>query len=94
MSAPVARTVRSFCTAYGVSERTAYNLMNAGKLAFRKMGKRTLILEESARAWFDSLPAGSRTPAPSPTPLRTPLAPLQEGARIIQHGYGNAKRHQ
>lgn len=51
----VARTIKEFCRAYGVGKSTAYELMAAGVLDARKAGKRTLITEASARAWFESL---------------------------------------
>ena len=52
----VARTVKDFCRVYGVGRTTAYELMRQGALSFRHVGKRTLILEDSARAWLNGLP--------------------------------------
>jgi excisionase family DNA binding protein len=57
--AVVARTVREFCRVYGVGKSMTYELITAGILDARKAGKRTLITEESARAWFESLSAKS-----------------------------------
>lgn len=54
-----ARTVKEFCRAYGVGKSTAYELIAEGTLNAVKMGKRTLIVEESAAHWFNSLPATS-----------------------------------
>lgn len=51
-----ARTVQEFCRVYGVGKSLVYELLSGGALRAVKAGKRTLILEESARAWFDSLP--------------------------------------
>jgi excisionase family DNA binding protein len=56
MSEPVARTVKDFCRAYGVSRPTVYRLLAAGKLkAVKVSSTKTLIPEESAKAWFGSL---------------------------------------
>jgi excisionase family DNA binding protein len=51
-----ARTVKGFCQAYGVSRSTVYELIKAGKLIAVKANNRTLITEESAKAWFRNLP--------------------------------------
>jgi len=80
MTEPVARAVKDFCLAYGISERSAYNLMEDGTLVFKKMGKRTLITEESAKAWFESLPTSSRTHVSAGTPVPTPAAAVHKGA--------------
>ena len=65
----VARTVKQFCTAYGIRKTMAYELMAAGKLERRKVGTRTLITEASARQWFESL---STPPDPRPDPRVKP----------------------
>lgn len=52
MTDVVARTVKSFCQAYGVGKTRAYELMARGELEFRKVGDRRLIVEESAKRWF------------------------------------------
>ena len=77
---PAAFTIREFCRIYGISERSAYNLRDKGKLVFKKMGARTLIMADSARAWFDELPV-ARTHALPPTPARTHAAIVQADAR-------------
>jgi len=64
MSDPVARTVKDFCRTYGIGKSLAYELMSVGTLSAVKAGTRTLILEESAKAWFLSLP-GASTSAPT-----------------------------
>jgi len=56
MSEPVARTIKDFCRAYGVSRTTAYRLIAAGNIAACKIGSHTLILEESAKAWLLNAP--------------------------------------
>jgi excisionase family DNA binding protein len=55
MTEPIARTVKDFCQAYGIGRSKTYELMSAGALTAVKAGTRTLILEESAKAWLDSL---------------------------------------
>lgn len=52
-----ARTVAGFVAAYGIGVTTTYALIGAGKLRTVKVGRRTLIVEASARAWFDGLQA-------------------------------------
>lgn len=53
---PVARTVKEFCRAYGIGKTMAYELFADGKIETRKIGSRTLVIEESARQWLRSLP--------------------------------------
>jgi excisionase family DNA binding protein len=56
MNEPVARTVKDFCRAYGVSRPTVYRLLAAGRLqAVKVSARKTLIPEESARAWLSAL---------------------------------------
>lgn len=55
-----ARPVKKFCDTYGVGKTTAYELLAKGILRSKKVGKRTLILEESAIAWFENLPNGGK----------------------------------
>ena len=49
----VARTIKEFCRAYGVGHTKAYELIAQGKLEARKAGRRTLIMEASARKWLE-----------------------------------------
>ena len=51
-----ALTITNFCDLYDLSRTTAYDLIIAGKLDGRKVGKRTLISRESAEAWFKTSP--------------------------------------
>ncbi|GAM99117.1 hypothetical protein U91I_02757 [alpha proteobacterium U9-1i] len=48
--------VSDFCAAHGVSKTTVYELIVAGKLTAVKIGRRSLITEESRRAWRETLP--------------------------------------
>lgn len=52
-------SVDSFCQAFDVERSFAYSEMRAGRLEFRKAGRRTLIRKADAEAWLDSLPKGN-----------------------------------
>jgi excisionase family DNA binding protein len=56
MSEPIARTIKDFCQAYGISRRQTYRLIDDGKLEAVKVGTATRIIEKSARQWFAALP--------------------------------------
>jgi len=63
MSEPIARTIKDFCRAYGISRRQVYRLIDDGKLEAVKIGTATRIMEDSARRWFEALPrVGYRLP--------------------------------
>ena len=49
-------SIEEFCRRYGVGRTTAYAEMKAGRLRRRKVGKRSIIAEEDAEAWFHALP--------------------------------------
>lgn len=54
MTEPIARTVKEFCRSYGIGKTKLYELIGQGHLDVVKVGRRTLILEDSARAWLRS----------------------------------------
>lgn len=56
MNQQAALSVKQFCERYNLSPATAYRLMSAGALAFRKVGRRRLIAVADAEAWWNSLP--------------------------------------
>ncbi|AZO62978.1 DNA-binding protein [Mesorhizobium sp. M1A.F.Ca.IN.022.07.1.1] len=56
--APNAYTVDSFCEAYGIRRNLAYEEMKAGRLEYRKAGRKTLIRKVDADTWLDNLPKG------------------------------------
>lgn len=56
---PAALTVEAFCTLYAVRRNLAYDEMKAGRLEFRKAGRRTVIRKVDADAWLDNLPKGN-----------------------------------
>lgn len=53
-------TLTQFCEAYGIGRTFAYAEIGAGRLKYRKAGRRTLILKQDAMAWADSLPSGGK----------------------------------
>ena len=54
---PVAIEVNAFCQRYAVGRSKAYQLIANGSVVAKKMGSKTLVDAQSARDWFDSLPA-------------------------------------
>jgi excisionase family DNA binding protein len=59
-----ALTVDEFGEIYGPGRTTTYELIKGGHLKALKLGRKTLILRESADAWLESLPALNTTPEP------------------------------
>ena len=56
IAAPLrAFSIDEFCRRYGIGRTTAYAEISAGRLRRRKVGKRSLIAEDDAEAWLDSL---------------------------------------
>lgn len=51
-----ALSVLEFCGRYGISRSLAYQEAGRGRLVFRKVGNRTLILVSEAERWAASLP--------------------------------------
>lgn len=49
-------SIPEFCKRYGIGRSTAYAEHNAGRLNFRKVGNRSLILHGEAERWAASLP--------------------------------------
>jgi excisionase family DNA binding protein len=47
---PRTMTIAKTCETYGVSKSTIYNLLNAGKIEMRKIGRRSLIVTASMDA--------------------------------------------
>jgi hypothetical protein len=56
VSDPIARTVKDFCRAYGIGKTKTFELIKNGTLQTVKIGRRTLIVEESARSLLGNLP--------------------------------------
>lgn len=53
-------SVAEFCTRYGISRSLAYEERRAGRIRFRKVGARTLILTSDAEEWARALPEADR----------------------------------
>ncbi|KJS38444.1 MAG: hypothetical protein VR70_10095 [Rhodospirillaceae bacterium BRH_c57] len=53
-------TVKSFCAIYSVGKTYTYKEIKEGRLPFVKVGRKTLIRAEDARAWFASQAQGRR----------------------------------
>lgn len=58
MQEKLAFTIDEFCKAHGIGRSLCYDEIAAGKLRIRKAGRRTLILDEDAKAWREALPDG------------------------------------
>lgn len=52
-----ASSLADFCSRYGIGRTRTYDEINAGRLKVVKVGKRTLVPEDSAESWLKSLTA-------------------------------------
>lgn len=52
----VAHTIDGACEAAGIGRSTLYLAIKNGDLRARKLGSRTLIMDEDLRAWLAALP--------------------------------------
>jgi hypothetical protein len=57
----IAYSIREFCEIAGICRTVAYEEMNSGRLKAKKVGRRTLITTDAAKAWLDRLPAKDAT---------------------------------
>ena len=55
----IAHSIDGACEAAGVGRTSIYEAIRAGALKARKLGRRTIILDEDLRAWLASLPLAS-----------------------------------
>ena len=53
---PRAMNINEFCARYNVGRTLAYDEISGGRLRARKVGTRTLIVEDDAEDWLRSLP--------------------------------------
>jgi excisionase family DNA binding protein len=53
---PIAYTIKEVCSLSRVGKTTLYAAIGRGELVARKLGKKTLILEEDFRRWIEALP--------------------------------------
>ena len=61
LTAPIPRgsrafSIEQFCQRYGVGRTKAYEEIKLGRLKARKIGRRTVILEDDAKVWLRRLP--------------------------------------
>ena len=49
-------SVEGFRETFSMGRNLAYDEIKAGRLKMRKVGRRTIIRAEDAKAWLDSLP--------------------------------------
>lgn len=52
----LAFSIDELCDATGVRRNLIYDEIKAGRLKSRKLGRRTIILDEDARSWLRALP--------------------------------------
>ncbi len=64
--APYAFTIADAVTYSGCSRSRLYDAIKAGELDARQVGRRTLIVGESLRAFLDRLPSTGARPRPAP----------------------------
>lgn len=57
--------IEDFAACFGVSRRLVFTLISRGEIEALKVGRRTLITAESAKAWRDRCPR--RVPAKTPS---------------------------
>lgn len=51
-----AYSVENFARRNGIGRTTAYEEIKEGRLVARKVGARTVVLDEDAKAWRENLP--------------------------------------
>lgn len=56
MSKPIAYTIKEACMVSRTGKTTLYGAIRRRELVARKLGKKTLILEEELRRWIEQLP--------------------------------------
>jgi excisionase family DNA binding protein len=53
-------SLKAFCERFSISDNTAYREIAAGRLLAVKVGRRTLISEQAAGDWWESLQSMKR----------------------------------
>jgi excisionase family DNA binding protein len=49
-------SIAEFCERYGIGRTSAYQEIRKGRLRVVKVGKRSLVTEDSAEEWLQNLP--------------------------------------
>lgn len=52
-------SIDEFCSAFGIGRNLVYDQIKEKRLKIRKVGRRTIIRAEDAKAWLDALPESS-----------------------------------
>ena len=60
---PLATPLRKFFKRVGIGPTKGYAEVNAGRIKVRKIGNRSVVLEEDGRAYVENLPALKPTKA-------------------------------
>jgi hypothetical protein len=58
-------TINGTAATFGISVSTVYNLLGEGVILGRKLGKRLLVDQTSAREYFNALPPATSSIRPS-----------------------------
>jgi hypothetical protein len=69
---PIAHTIECAMRISTFGRTALYDEMNRGKLKARKLGRRTVILDEDLRRWLASLPARESDAVNSPPSVGGP----------------------
>jgi hypothetical protein len=62
---PIYAPMRETCDRFGCGPSKMYDLLGEGLIEGKKLGKRLLINQQSARRYFESLPPATSTIRPS-----------------------------
>jgi excisionase family DNA binding protein len=60
---PIARSVEDTARLAGVGRTTVFEAIRTGQLRARKIGRRTVILDQDSRAWLNAMPLAGQTSA-------------------------------
>src|SRR3954453_13533750 len=83
--------IASFCQRFRINRTAFYRELDAGRLAAKKVGRRTIIARADALRWLENLPKQRPDPPPPrrkhPVPLRPGFPPEMPRARTrATHG--------
>lgn len=67
---PLARPLRQFCAAVGISPTTAYEEIRAGRLIVAKIGTRTLVPHDRGVEWLKGREVATLAPPRNPNGRR------------------------
>jgi predicted DNA-binding transcriptional regulator AlpA len=58
---PLASRVREFCDAVGIGKSKFYEEVRAGRIRLRKLGGRSVVAVDDARAYIENAPLAGRS---------------------------------